>query len=103
MLGAAIARLDQFHGLIAVLRAPRWWRAGENGIHEAHVCLTIAPLVRDAQLPVVVLHNGLAKTSRIRDLLHLLSDELRVFAVEFDALEGKGPGGVRARREGTAA
>src|SRR5262245_32491187 len=59
VLGATIARLDQFHSLIAVLSRNRRWCTREDGVDETCVLLTIAPLVRDAQLPEVVLHAGL--------------------------------------------
>jgi hypothetical protein len=51
-------------------------------------------------LKEVVLHDGLPETRRIGDLLHLLSDDLGVVAVQLDALEGESPRGVGTRREG---
>src|SRR5262245_42409179 len=59
VLRAQIARLNQLHGLIAVLCRHRWCRAGEDGIHKTCILLTIAPLVRDCELKEVVLHDGL--------------------------------------------
>src|SRR5262249_36609420 len=81
VLSATIARLDQFHRLIAVLCCDGWCGTGKDSVHEAPVLVAITPLVRDAQLPEVVLHAGLPQAGRVRDRLHLLGDELDVVAV----------------------
>src|SRR5215468_2318658 len=43
---------------------------------------------------------GLPQPCGVRDFLHLLRDDLGVLAVQLDALEGEGPRGMGARREG---
>src|SRR5262245_51822747 len=81
VLGATIARLDQFHRLIAVICCDGWCGTCKDSVYEAPVLVAIAPSILDAQLPEVVLHAGLPQAGRVRNRLHLLGDELGVVAV----------------------
>src|SRR5262245_41398464 len=46
-----------------------------------------------------MLHDGLTETRRKPHPLHLLGDDLGVAAIQLNALEGKGPCGMRTRRK----